>query len=230
MGLDVCIQPLIATIGNIEDYNSQEHYHCELQMIKKLINIIKSKITEQTNAPVDWNEEILDDNINDKDRIFCERIGNYNLIHHLRRYALHIEVNGKPPLDCSEDPCKDELLLKIYDDELKTSFPHLIDHSDCDGYYIPVEFPKPIWIKPSEIDIEEEVDNPLISIGSTINLLKELETINKYLQVNIDDLENLENYSERITGDNNEFVKWCWGVLYQMSTNSIKFSQPIIFC
>lgn len=233
MGLDICIQPLISTIGNVDDYNSQEHYQCELAMIKNLINVIKSKINEQTNKPVNWNEEEIDfSKLPEGNNFFCERIGNYNLIHHLRRYALHIDINGKLTDDFSSllDPCEDKLLLKIYDEELKTNFPHLIDHSDCDGYYIPVEFSTPVWIKPSEIDIEDDDSSMLISIGSSINLLKELEFINKHLQVDISDLSDLEIFSGKIAGDELEFVKWCWGVLYQMSVNSIKYSQPIVFC
>lgn len=234
MGLDICISPIKSTIGTVEDYDSESQYNSEIAIIDNLINIIKNKIKDQTGLEANWNEEEvgLDSDNADEVNIFCERLGSYAILHQLRRYAAHIDVNNKPP----EEPCElheasnDQALLKIYDEEVKTQFPHLIDHSDCDGYYIPCEFSVPIWIQPSEIEMDNSDDDLLISVGSSILLKKELCVLNEYLKISTDELQDIENITEKFINDDWEFVKWCWAILFYMCDLSIKHNQPIIFC
>lgn len=237
MGLDVCISPIKATIGTHEDYSTETQYLSELEIIDNLITLITDKIKDQTGEVFSWNENDIGSSIEDLMQdsnltLYSEQIGNYNLIHHLRRYAAHIDINGKPPENSCEleDASDDKLLLKIYDEEVKTKFPHLIDHSDCDGYYIPCDFPKPLWIKPSEIGMDENDDDILISVGSSICLLKELLEINKFLNIPITELEDLDKYAEQILDDDWEFVKWSWAVLHYMCQKCTQLHQPIIFC
>jgi hypothetical protein len=232
MGLDVCISPIKATIGSIEDYESENQYQQELIIIENLIALIQAKIKEQTGKTITWNEEEIEPDKEENIELFCERLGNYSVLHHLRRYAAFIDKTNAPP----ETPCEleeaanDEILLEVYDGETRTQFPHLIDHSDCDGYYIPCSFEKPLWIKPSEIGMDQDDDEMLISAGSSKKLLEELTILNNYLQIDTDEISNLEEFATRIASDKWEFVKWSWAVLYYMCVNSIKFRQPMIFC
>jgi hypothetical protein len=237
MGLDVCISPIKATIGTIQDYETETQYRSELEVMEKLVAVIKEKVKEQAGKNIVWNEEELqsdnDESLKEEGiEYFCERLGTYSLLHHLRRYAAHIDVKGEPP----QEPCEvdevnqDACLLKVYDNEVVTHFPHLIDHSDCDGYYIPCSFDTPIWINPSEIGMEEDHEDLTISVGSSEKLLKELEKINEYLKISPEETEDLEKFSEKLASDEWEFVKWSWAVLYNMCQQSLKFRQPIVFC
>lgn len=236
MSLDVCISPIKTTIGAMEDYSSEAQYRCELEVIENLITTIQKRIKEQIGKIKVWNEEELcpdhDELVQEDDlNVFCERIGSYSIIHNLRRYAAHIDINGKPPLErCElEESSKDDFLLQIYDGDVDTKFLHLIDHSDCDGYYIPCEFETPIWIEPAEIGMKDNEDI-LISVGSTNKLLKELEMLNEHLQIDVNVIDDLESFSEKILDDDLEYVKWAWAVLYYMCKASIEHRQPIIFC
>lgn len=237
MGLELYITPIKTTIGSLKDYDTETIYREKLETIESLIEIIQQKIKEQTGKVEVWDEEQLsphDEELVKQDDMedFCERIGNHSMIHHLRRYAAHIDVVGKPPeYSCElEEASNDEFLLDIYDEKTKTNFPHLINHSDCDGYYIPCDFPEPIWIEPEEYEsLEKHIDEP-ISVGSSLRLMDELNKINTYLKINPDDIEDLEKFYETISNDNLEFVKWCWAVLHTMCQKSINHRQPIVFC
>lgn len=237
MSLDVCVSPIKTTVGNIEDYYTEAQFREQQQIIENLISLIQSKIKEQTGKILVWNEEELkphnEELVNEDDiNVFCERVGDYKLIQLLRWYAAHIDIEGNAPLTPIgiEDVNKDKLLLQIYDGEIETKFKHLIDHSDCDGYYIPCHFDEPMWIHPSELNMTDYDEDLMISVGSSYKLMEELENLNKYLNIDTENLEPLEKYSDSIAGDKWEFVKWCWAVLYYMCQNSIQFRQPIIFC
>lgn len=102
-------------------------------------------------------------------------------LYQLRRLAAHLEqghdiaqVLGETDVD-GEDV--DELLADIWDDEVPTRFPHLIKHQGDGGYYLPVDFPEPIWVESELDDDDEEMDlddDNTVSFGSSIGLLREL--------------------------------------------------------
>lgn len=220
MSLDVCVCPLKAGLDPENTDMTAEEKQERLALIEKDVALIKAALAKKTKEDVPW-----DASHGTEEDYKCERLGNYAVLHQLRRYAAHLDVYNKPPAaSCDlEEATKDEALLKLYDGETGTSFPHLIDHSDCDGYYLPVSFNDPIWI---DKDGEDEV----ISVGSTVKLLQELRYINKHLQVDPDLTENLETLSEGLVSDDLEFEKWAWAVLYAMCLRSLELNLPIIFC
>lgn len=77
-----------------------------------------------------------------KDR--CRGVGlPYTMIHHLRRavaYARQAPDEFVPPM--AGDPTSDDRV----DRELSVMFDsHLICHSDGDGFYVPIDFPEPLY-------------------------------------------------------------------------------------
>lgn len=232
MGLDVCLSTIGAYLIDIDEEDREEfeeEYKLATQEYEYVIREIKDLVSKQTGKKVEWNEKMP---VNVDDIQHDERVGSYSLLHYLRRYAAHLDQNGKPPgKDCEKDPSKDPLLLKIYDEEVSTKFPHLIDHSDCSGYYIPCDFPKPLWLEPFESDnSDDEEFVEYISVGSSTKLLEELLEINKHLNLDTDDIMNdLSGYFEKIANDDLEIEKWCWSVLYYMSLNSKMLGIPVVF-
>ncbi len=103
--------------------------------------------------------------------------------------AAYLE-NGKDFQAILNRPSKEEddvdpLLEQIWEDEIDTQFPHLIKHQAIDGYYLPIDFPEPIWFLP-EADAEgedpEEDDVELFSFGSAPALLRELHMLRGLMQ------------------------------------------------
>jgi hypothetical protein len=102
------------------------------------------------------------------DAVQGESLGSYGNLHKLRGFAAHLEFNGDVPR-LEDQAASYPLLRKIYDGELETKkFQHLIEHSDSDGFYLPIEFAEPFSLV---------MDETLNSCGSTFQLLNELNQI-----------------------------------------------------
>ncbi|HJZ49505.1 MAG TPA: hypothetical protein VKE41_20145 [Roseiflexaceae bacterium] len=108
-------------------------------------------------------------------------------LYQLRQIAAYLEhsrdvaplLNAAPPTDGEPDP----LLVAIWDGEQSTRFPHLINHQADGGYYLPVDFPEPIWLEAEEDEPSEEGgDEPFISFGSSVGLQRELAELAGLLQ------------------------------------------------
>jgi hypothetical protein len=108
-------------------------------------------------------------------------------LYQLRQLAAYLEqgrdvaplLQASPPSDGEPDP----LLVAIWDGEQPTRFPHLINHQADGGYYLPVEFPEPIWLEADEEeDNGEESEEPFISFGSSVGLQRELVDLAELLQ------------------------------------------------
>jgi hypothetical protein len=86
----------------------------------------------------------------------------------------------KPDTETEPDP----LLAAIWEDEQATRFPHLINHQADGGYYLPVDFPEPIWLEfdEDEGDNHEEIQEPVVSFGSSIALQRELVELEPMLR------------------------------------------------
>lgn len=109
----------------------------------------------------------------------------YNTLHHLRRIAAHLwagETKLPEPVDDPVDPLLKECYRTGHPPAPKglfgllkrrgRPFSHLINHSDAEGYYVPIDFPNPVPVI--------ERDN---HVGSSIRLLKELDTLAEALQL-----------------------------------------------
>ncbi|MGW4695949.1 hypothetical protein ACWEO1_26655 [Kitasatospora cineracea] len=103
---------------------------------------------------------------------FGDRIWGYSGLHTLRRLAAHLAAGGQlpEPLADGERATDDPVLRAAYEDipdDRPGPFDHLIHHSDCEGYYAPVDF-APVLADP-------ELSGGLL--GSSVRLLAELEAL-----------------------------------------------------
>lgn len=113
----------------------------------------------------------------------------YSGLHYLRRIAAYITFTGKLPLPGDNDSSKDPLVERYYTDSLEEKDPkgllslfkkspkiksfdfnHLMHHSDCEGYYLPLEFTNVIFSDP-------ELKIPGAMIGSSHRLLQECQRL-----------------------------------------------------
>ncbi|MEL5954343.1 hypothetical protein AADR41_06105 [Streptomyces sp. CLV115] len=104
----------------------------------------------------------------DLDRRQSEDSWGYSGLHTLRRLAVHLAASGRlpEPLDGSHRAADDSLLSKVYEG-LPTDppgpFDHLVHHSDCEGYYVPVDF--------AHVIVDKRT--PGGHLGSSVRLLEE---------------------------------------------------------
>lgn len=236
MGLDICLDTLKSYLiyfseEDIPDF--PDEYEDQVRSYNRLIDIIKNQVHQQTGTHIVFNELAAPNpqDITDIDTLDIQ-LGSYTEIHHLKRYAAYIQEYSAPP----PEPFKaryainDPVLENVIEQE-KALFPHLIDHSDSDGFYIPVDFPDPLWIPSEDIGRKEDSDfMDMISIGSSFQLKEELLKINEFLQVDSSEvINNFDIYFETIQKDRWYTEKWCWSVLYYMAHNSIEHKLSIIF-
>jgi hypothetical protein len=93
-------------------------------------------------------------------------------VHRLRGFALYCEREGRAPT-VDEAAAGYPLLEQLYDGKIATEwYPHLVDHADDDGYYIPADFPKPV---------NSFLDGEVMSIGSAHRLLAEMNSIERFM-------------------------------------------------
>ncbi|WP_282205202.1 hypothetical protein [Kitasatospora fiedleri] len=107
---------------------------------------------------------------------FGERIWGYSGLHALRRLAAHLAAHGRLPEPSAdgERATDDPVLRAAYEhvpDERPGPFDHLIHHSDCEGYYAPVDF--------ASVLADPELTGGLL--GSSVRLLAELDALARAL-------------------------------------------------
>jgi hypothetical protein len=102
----------------------------------------------------------------------------YSFLHYLRRFAAHVssDPNWKPtPVAESEDPADDP----VVDDETAMFNSHLLCHSDCEGFYLPIDFAEPLFAD------EDRVPGGML--GSSQGLMRELVAVAPFLGINLSD-------------------------------------------
>lgn len=89
----------------------------------------------------------------------------YDWLHYLRRAIAFAKQEPEEftPVRKGEDPSEDEHILH----ELFCIESHIICHSDCEGYYVPVDFPDPLYH-----DDEDEIGGGIL--GSSFAGMREL--------------------------------------------------------
>ena len=149
----------------------------------------------------------------------------YSFLHHLRRVAAH--AAEKPgwvakPFPDADDPLADPVVDK-QSANLKS---HLLCHSDCEGFYLPIEFDEPIG------DDHGRIPGDLL--GSSIVLIKELVAAAPALGIR---LEN-GHLSDRETDSLNaeieaESALWIekavWLSLFEAARLSIEHKTAVCF-
>ncbi|MBF6348773.1 hypothetical protein IU448_07035 [Nocardia flavorosea] len=154
----------------------------------------------------------------------------YSFVHYLRRaYACAHEYPDRslepvaPGDDPSDDPAVDALTF-LFDS-------HLLCHSDCEGYYLPVEFDDILFP-------DDELGIPGGMVGSSVVLLRELVYVAPYLGIALDDEGELsDNEIDRIyaeLGDDDEHPFYrereTWILFYEAARISVAEGTMITFC
>ena len=113
----------------------------------------------------------------------------YSYLHHLRRFAAHAvaKPNWKPrPCPPGENPAKDP----VVDDESSMFRSHLLCHSDCEGFYVPIDFNDPLFADEGQI--------PGGMLGSSQALMRELVAVAPVLGIELDGEQLSDTEADRI--------------------------------
>jgi hypothetical protein len=117
----------------------------------------------------------------------------YSGLHHVRRIAAYLDCRRPLPKpaakDDPDDPClaayyaatdgrQPGMLKRLFGSapRFQRRFDHLIDHSDAEGFYLPIDFPR-VLLPPDELEI------PGSMVGSVPRLLAELEQVAHALEI-----------------------------------------------
>jgi len=128
LGLDL----RVGVLADPNEADSYAHYKVQFEILNKAL---RAKGIGEHVEP-----EKLDD-------IFtCDM--SHNAVHCLRRVAAYLAL-GKPiPPPCSGDATEDPILSLFYSDQVRKEerlkYQHLIDHSDAEGFYVPLDFERPL--------------------------------------------------------------------------------------
>ncbi|WP_405485817.1 hypothetical protein [Nocardia sp. NBC_00511] len=152
----------------------------------------------------------------------------YSFVHYLRRAYAHAHENPTEPVtptEPGEDPAADKAV-----DTLTYMFEsHLLCHSDCEGYYVPVDFPDILFP-------EDDLGLPGGMVGSSQALLRELHYLAPFLGITLTDGELPDTEIARIhaeTADDEhplyrELVTWL--LLHEAARVSVANNTLITFC
>jgi hypothetical protein len=104
----------------------------------------------------------------------------YGWLHYLRRFYAHVVTfpgRTPPPVETGEEPDEDPVLRELFEDTFDTSrAAHLLFHSDCDGFYVPVDFQAVIY--------DDRL--PGGTLGSSYQLRDELQLVAAPLGIRLD--------------------------------------------
>lgn len=149
----------------------------------------------------------------------------YSFVHYLRRaYANAHEYPDQPltPVADGEDPTGDpavETVTYMFES-------HLVCHSDCEGYYVPVDFDQVLY--PDEDTI------PGGMVGSSQGLLRELVYVAPYIGITLHDDELSDSEAAALAADQSETHPFhrereTWFLLYEAARVSIANNTLITF-
>jgi hypothetical protein len=162
-----------------------------------------------------------------------DRIGLYSDLHVLRGLALRFERGGAPALmDVTEEDLQGET-DQFYDAEppLSTRFLNLVNHSDCDGVYVPLPLAEPVTVSGTLKlpGADEEAVN--VSIGSSEGLLDELDELGPLIDLPGDRGSMSETHFEQAVADHRwPTAAYVWGLLHWYARESVRAKTLIVFC
>jgi hypothetical protein len=148
----------------------------------------------------------------------------YSFTHHLRRAVAYARraPDKFAAIDREADPTEDEYL----DRELSVHFGcHLICHSDCEGYYVPLDFPEPLYS-----DDEDKI--PGCMVGSSVRLLAELRQAATLLEIALDADGRLSDpEAERLKDEAHRYhlERMVWFAFYEVAQASVDHKSLIVF-
>jgi hypothetical protein len=186
-------------------------------------------------------------NINGKDIFSCDMLG-YSGLHYLRRIAAYIAQGKTMPepgdINSAKDPELDHYqeavmvsgksIFKFIFGKTKgqdLAFQHLTQHSDCEGYYLPIDFEEVLYT-PDKYQITG------MAVGSSYQLYEECKELAGHLELPMDMDHESERVFDATVNQGNGSCKWeKYGVesytclaLLRACEASIKFGAAIVFC
>jgi hypothetical protein len=177
----------VGALASSEDEEGSEHLIEQLELVNE---VLEENGLPRFSEPV----ELAEDKQCDYD------LGPYGWLHRLRRFAAYMDLRGEVPEPGDEHAAEDPMLARYFTlakrhnrpepgfvkrvlggpktataGDPKLTFDHLILHSDAEGYYVPIAFPKVLY--PSKDDIAGAM------IGSSQALAEECRRIARALEI-----------------------------------------------
>lgn len=185
MGLNIVVGALV----DAEDDDYTEMVRADFVAIGELL--------ERAGAR-QWTEPDLDE----EEGAEFEAWG-YSGLHTVRRLAVHLAADGRlpEPLDRTQRATDDPLLSKVYEDlpsDPPGPFDHLVHHSDCEGYYVPVDF--------AHVIVDKKA--PGGYLGSSVRLLAETRRLAEALGLPEDLDPDSEEVSDAVDAEDPAAEGW----------------------
>jgi hypothetical protein len=212
MGLAVCLGVLVT--GPDDDPESTEHLTEQFAEINRLLEANGlPPHTEPTSLPKR-----------------ARRIGPagfpYSWLHYLRRavaFALQKAADKFRPVRKGADPSDDERVVN----ELCDTRSHLICHSDCEGFYVPIDFPDVLYH-----DDEDAIDGGGM-VGSSQRALAEVLLAAPLLGIPLRKGKPSERTLKAIAAEPDTMPYWIerqvWLTMYQAFRDSVQTGCAVVF-
>lgn len=162
---------------------------------------------------------------------FGQRVGSYSALHVLRGLAVAVDRVGQGADVLTEEDFT-EAIEEFYESgKTETGFPHLLHHSDAEGYYVPYTLPEPMTVTATVKHNDGEHEEAVVSIGSSPALLAELERLAPHLGLTQDmgDLGE-EAFDQLAAAHKWPTAAWVWGVLHWYARESTRAVTFVQFC
>ncbi len=172
MGLDIVVGNVLYYEDNPGDSDAQEYQQQQYELINEVLRKAGLPAYHEPTQP----QGAVDGDI---------RIGRYSCLHYLRRIAAHLWAGEGLVSPCLDGRAAQDPILKRYHAAVSETpslrFAHLINHSDCGGYYLPILFDPPL--EPG-FELVENIGNQVI--GSSFMLMDECEYLADFLELPLD--------------------------------------------
>lgn len=146
----------------------------------------------------------------------------YTWLHYLR--WAYIQIGENPNVILEPVAETDNPVALMGEEVIDYIDSHLINHSDTEGFYLPIDFAEPLY--------DEMITGS--TLGSSYRLLQELQEIAPSLGIHLNEGELSEEEAQRVyqfakseTGLYREFSSWL--MLYENARNSIHYKTAMMF-
>jgi hypothetical protein len=161
------------------------------------------------------------------------RVGMYSDLHILRGVALRFERMGAAALAASTEADLQAETDRFYDAKpaAHTRFINLINHSDCDGVYVPLPLAEPVTVSGS-LKLPGADEQPVnVSIGSSEGLLDELDALAPVMEMPGDRGSLSGPHFEQVVASHRwPTAAYVWGLLHWYARESVRNKTLIVFC
>lgn len=153
----------------------------------------------------------------------------YSWLHYLRRAVAHAMegCTQLEPLGAEEDPIADPL----YDSVLFSFASHLVCHSDCEGFYVPVDFLEPLYD-----DLPSGDEHCILGgiLGSSQGAMRELIHVAPLLDIPVEKGKLSDQQFARIENECTErspfwIERLVWLKFFEQARLSIEYRTAISF-